>query len=120
MAVLVLYGSNIVDSTVTTACDMAAASGGTQTSTDSHWTGSLGQWAEVWSKGTAAQTALASIPATPTGNGWVYNPGAGTFALGNWSASIGLAEGTANSGEAFTMRFFKYSSGVYTSIGTIA
>jgi hypothetical protein len=114
----VIYGSSVADGTLTTACQMATTSGGTETSKLTTVTGG-NHCCEIWSKGNASLASVTAIPATPTGNGWVWNkPGSGTFATGNWSASIGLS---GLNGEAVTMtiRFFRYSAGSYTSIGSI-
>jgi hypothetical protein len=116
-APLVLYGSNVADTTLTTACKMAGATGGTEVGTTTTVSGA-GNDAEVRSKG-GAGTAVTGIPTTPTGNGWVSSPGAGTFATGNWSASIAMATAVTVNPIVLTLRFFKYSGGSYTSIGTI-
>ena len=114
----VIYGSNVLSLVApTTACQMSTATGGTETSATSTPTGSSAYF-EVASR-TSSIASVAAIPA-PTGNGWVYAPGGGTFATGNWSAAIALS--TTFSGAlsgTLTFRVFKYSSGVYTAIGTI-
>src|SRR6266705_6210554 len=119
MATLTLYGSAVADATLTTACDMAAVSGGTETSKTTTWTGSS-NYGEIVSKGGSIVTVTA-LPATPTGNGWVYNPGAGTFDLGNWSGSLAVNDAAlgpytigTNGGQGGVLRFFRYSGGVYT------
>jgi hypothetical protein len=112
----VLYGSAVADTTLTTACLMATASGGVETSKVSNYTGT-GNFGEVWSKGTAGVAAVSSIPA-PTGHGWVYYPGAGTFAAGNWALVLTYAAFANNQGNQ-TFRAYKLSGGVYTAIGTI-
>jgi hypothetical protein len=116
----VLYGSSVADSTLTTACDMATALGGTETSKRTTPTSANFQIAEVLSQG-GTSAGVASIP-SPTGKGWVYAPGAGTFAAGNWSAAIATADLVNGSVYTIvgTLRFYKYSSGIYTSIGTIS
>lgn len=99
---------------------MAPNSGGSETSRTTTVTGT-NVYAEIRSQG-GTQASVTSIPATPTGRGYVYQPGAGTFATGNWSASATFAAsnwGGSPSNTDITMRFFKYSSGVYTSIGTL-
>src|SRR6266568_3156615 len=117
MAVLTLYGSAVADATLTTACDMAAVSGGVEVGKQTTFSGT-GNFAEVWSKGNASSPVVSAIPATPNGNGWVYTPGAGTFAAANWSASVTVAVFVNNAG-VYTIRFFKYSAGVYSSIGNL-
>jgi hypothetical protein len=117
-ATLTLYGSSVANGTLTTACTMSAATGGTETSKLTTITGTTNTYGEVTSQGLTV-AAVTSIPATPTGNGWVYQPGAGRFATGNWSASITLATAGINGGDTWTLRFFKYSGGSYTSIGSI-
>jgi hypothetical protein len=115
----VLYGSATHDATLTTACDLAAFQGGTETSATTTVTGT-NAYAEIQStSGTVA--SVSSIPGAPTGKGWVYQPGTGTFVAGNWSASVTLSSNQwGGSGHTdVTLRFFKYSSGTYTSIGTI-
>lgn len=114
----VYYGSSVSNGTITTACTASTTTGGTETSKTSTWSGG-NHFAEVWSQG-GSSTPVTAIPGTPTGHGWVTTaPGAGTFATGNWSASIALAL-SSSSTVSWTVRFFKYSSGTYTSIGTIA
>jgi hypothetical protein len=118
----VFYGSDVADATLTAACDMASATGGTETSKTSTYPSGAGVYNEVHSQGTASDSGAASIPSTPTGKGWVASPGAGTFAAGNWSASVTISSagwgGSAGTTD-ITIRFFKYSGGTYTSIGTI-
>lgn len=118
---LVLYGSSVADGTLTTASDMALnTTGGTETAKQTSMTGSA-VWGEITSQGSSV-TAVASIPATPTGKGWVYTPGIGTFATGNWSAAVPLASvswgGAANT--AIVLRLSTYSGGVFTVIGSWA
>ena len=114
----IFYGSSIANGTITTANTASTTTGGTETSKTSTWSGG-NHFAEVWSQG-GSSTPATSIPATPDGHGWVTAaPGAGSFANANWSASIALAL-SSSSTVSWTVRFFKYSSGTYTSIGTIA
>jgi hypothetical protein len=123
MAAITYYGSKVLDATLVTASDMSQTTGGTEGSSRTTTTGGAGLiYAEICSQ---AQTLAGNtaIPATPTGKGWISGalPGAGSFANGNWSASVTLAS-SSNGGGAHanvTIRFFKYSGGVYTSIGTI-
>lgn len=118
MSTLTLYGSSVADATLTNACDMANTTGGVETSKTTTVTGA-NNFAEVLSQGGTA-ASVTSIPTTPTGHGWVSQPGAGTFAIGNWSASETSAiTGFTASNSKYTIRFFRYSSGVYTLIGTI-
>jgi hypothetical protein len=114
-AITIIYGSSVANGTLTTANTMSSTTGGVETSKTTTIT-STNVWGEVTSQGGtfASVTAIGS----PTGRGWVFLPGAGTFALGNWSASITVqlsAPGTAD----LTVRFYRYSGGTYTSIGTI-
>ncbi len=118
MSQLILYGSNVADAILTTACDMAAASGGTETSQTSVASGGLAFF-EIWSKGNAAAPSSSTQPA-PTGNGWVFSPGAGSFDLGNWSATLALTTVAITAASTFPLRFYKYSGGIYTSIGSIS
>src|SRR5690242_3421919 len=94
---------------------MSANTGGTETSATTTVTGT-----NVWVEVVSRSATLASVTAigSPSGKGWVFAPGAGSFALGNWSASVTLqasAPGTTD----ITIRFYRYSGGVYNSIGTI-
>src|SRR2546423_6752114 len=96
---------------------MATASGGTETSKVSNY-GGTGNFGEVYSQGTASVNAVTAIPA-PTGHGWIYFPGAGTYATGNWTLVLTYAAFANNQGNQ-TFRVYKRSSGgTYTSIGTI-
>jgi hypothetical protein len=117
MPTLTIYGSNVSDATLTTASDMAANTGGTETTALSTVPNTTFLFAEILSR-TGTSNGVVIIPATPTGNGWVYSPGAGTFATGNWSALVNLSFAHAFTSD-LTIRFFRWSSGVYTSIGTI-
>lgn len=114
---MILYGSSVADTTLTTACKMASASGGTETSKTTTTTtgGGGGFYAEVLSQG-GTFASVTSIP-TPDGKGWIFFPGAGTFATGNWSASCTVTTNSTTTN--LTIRFYKYSSGTYTSIGSI-
>jgi len=117
VATQTLYGSSIADATLTTADDMATTTGGTETSKTTTTSGT-NTYSEVFSQG-GSSTGASSIPATPTGKGWVYNkPGAGTYATGNWSASVTFSGSSLGTSD-LTIRFFRYSSGTYTQIGTI-
>jgi hypothetical protein len=116
---LVLYGSNVADGTLTTACQMATGTGGTETSSTTTVTGS-NTYAEIYSQG-VTNTGSATL-GSPSGHGWIYRPGAGTFAGGNWSATITLSSNSWSGSSTTThlqVRFYKYSGGTYTSIGTI-
>ncbi len=95
---------------------MAPATGGTETSKQSTWGGTL-TVGELTSQGLSVNTA-ASIPATPTGNGWVFLPGAGSYANANWSFIMTLSFAVITNQTSITVRFFKYT-GTYASIGTI-
>jgi len=120
MATLTLYGSSVADATITTACDMANTAGGTETSKTTTTTGTS-VYAEVLSQG-GTSASVSSIPTTPTGNGWVYKPGAGVFATGNWSAidTVSSASWSGSSSTTdITRRFFRYANGVYILIGTL-
>jgi hypothetical protein len=112
-----LYGSNALSSLLTTASQMSATIGGSETSATTHINGG-GHYGEVTSRGLTV-SAVSSIPTTPTGNGWAYKPGASTSPAGNWSAIDTVSFADWQSGNTLTIRFFKVSSGVYTSIGTI-
>lgn len=117
MATLTYYGTSVADTTLTTACIMASASGGVETSKQTVLTSVL-VYGEVWSQGNAGLATVTSIPATPTGHGWIVYPGAGTFATGNWGAVFTLAHVASTTSDC-TIRFFRLVSGTYTSIGTI-
>jgi hypothetical protein len=112
---LTLYGSNVANGSLATASSMSQTTGGTETSAQSTVTGT-----NVWTEVVSRSATFASVTAigSPSGRGWAFAPGAGTIAAGLWSASVTLsadAPGTTD----ITIRFYKYSSGVYTAIGTI-
>lgn len=117
MPTLTYYGSSVADTTLTTACKMASASGGTETSKQTVLTGSS-VYGEVWSQGNAGLATVTAIPTTPTGNGWIVYPGAGIFATGNWGFILTFAHVASTTSDC-TVRFFRLVSGTYTSIGTI-
>jgi hypothetical protein len=114
-ATLTLYGSNVADGVLTTASDMSTTTGGTETSATTTATG-VAVWTEVLSR--SASIATVSAIGSPSGNGWTFSPGAGTIAAGLWSASVTLSASSPGTTD-ITIRFYKYSSGTYTSIGTI-
>jgi hypothetical protein len=114
--VTVLYGTSVADTTLATANVMATASGGVETSKLSNLTGT-NIWAECYSQG--GTIATVTTQPSQSGHGWVYYPGAGTYALGNWSASAKVS--LVNNGNSqFTIRFSKKSGSTYTTIGSIA
>ena|SRR2546421_12159711 len=112
----VIYGSSIADGTLTNACAMAATTGGTETSKLTTNQAVAGTFGEVYSQG-GTSTTYSAIQA-PSGHGWVFLPGAGTFATGNWSASITLSSANGTVGMIYIVRFYKYT-GSYVSIGSI-
>ena len=115
-----LYGTILHSPTLTTASLFSTATGGTETTTTTTNAGSASvPYSEVWSQGNSNYTSYqASIPA-PTGHGWVYSAGAGSFVTGVWSAKADITlYCPANS--SLTMRQYKRSnSGVYTLVGTL-
>lgn len=112
----VIYGSSVANGTLASACTMSATTGGTETSTTTTFVSTSLTYGEVRSKG-GASTPVTAITA-PTGNGWIYFPGvAGTFAAGNWSAAH--THSSVSHGTDTTIRFYKYSAGTYTLIGSI-
>jgi len=106
----------VLDGTLTTASGMATTTGGVETSKQTVLTGS-NVYGEIWSQGNAGLATVTAIPATPTGRGWIFYPGAGTFANAVWGAIITFAH-IASTTSDVTIRFFKYT-GSYASIGTI-
>jgi hypothetical protein len=113
--VTVIYASNVSNTTLTSACTMAANSGGSEVAVQTTVTGT-NQYVEVVSQ--AATLASVTTIGSPSGKGWVYLPGAGTFAAGNWSATVTLSASSPGTTDV-TIRFYKYSAGTYTSIGSI-
>jgi hypothetical protein len=115
-----IYGSSVADGTLTTAGACSATTGGTETTKGTTGcSGAASTYIEVRATGGAATAGVSSLP-SPSGKGWVYYPGAGTFAAGNWSAVINFAETFNFTAGSWTIRFYTLSGGVYTSIGTIA
>jgi Concanavalin A-like lectin/glucanases superfamily len=117
-----VYGSAVADATLTTACDMANTTGGIEVAKTTTVNGGAGNDAEIWSKGTASSNAVSGIPTAPTGHGWIFYPGAGTFVLGNWSGIVALSTAVAVNPAVFTLRFFRLPAGVLAnavSIGSI-
>lgn len=112
-----LYGSNVLSGLLSSTSLLSATTGGTETSVLTHISGG-GHFGEATSRG-GTVTAVSSIPATPTGNGWVYQPGSSTSPAGNWSANVTVSFADWQSGNQLTIRFFKHSGTTYTSIGTI-
>src|SRR5438445_8728905 len=107
MATQTLYGSSVADVTLTTVCDMSTVTGGTETSVKTT-SASPNNFVEVCSQAVSL-TGVTAIPATPTKRGWIFKPGAGTYAAGNWSGSIPLQLFSAmGSSSKYTLRFFKW------------
>src|SRR5436305_13625502 len=102
---LIFYCSNVADSSLTSAGDLASSAGGVESSSLSSFTGS-GTYGELCALG-GTPLSTTSLPATPTGNGWIYALGAGSFAQGNWSASFARSDITGGIAVDFTIRFFK-------------
>lgn len=115
MASLTLYGSNVSNGTLTTASSMSNTTGGTEVAVQTTVTGTS-PYVEVVSR--AATLASVTAIGSPSGKGWVYAPGSGTFATGNWSATVTFSATSPGTTDV-TIRFYKYSGGTYTSIGTI-
>jgi hypothetical protein len=111
----VIYGSNVANGTLATASTMSSTTGGTETSATTTATGTS-VWTEVLSR--SATIATVTAIGSPSGKGWVFAPGGGTFATGNWSATVTLSASAPGTTDV-TIRFYKYSGGSYTSIGTI-
>ena len=119
MAILTLRGSSVADATLTNAGDMSLnTTGGTEVGKQTIITGLSKTYAEITSLGGTVADVL-SIPATPTGKGWVYQPGAGTFANATWQAKLTLAFVIRGAPNTLTFRIFQYSSGAYTLIGSL-
>lgn len=111
-----IYGSNVPDTILSTACKMAPNSGGTETSVTTTIPSTSQPYAEFRSQG-GSSTAVASLPA-PTGNGYVWWCGAGSIAAGSWSAIA--TNSSVSKGVSTTIRFYKITSAfAYTAIGTI-
>jgi len=120
---LTLYGSNVLDATLVNAGDMSTATGGAEANSAITSSGS-NEWLELAAK-TATLATVASIPATPTGNGWIWFPGfALTFVAANWNAFVQYNQGVGFSSVGkLTLRFFKLPAGVLANkilMGTIA
>jgi hypothetical protein len=114
MPTLTYYGTSIADTTLTNACVMAPNSGGTETSKLTTIPGTSNPYAEILSQG-GSSTAVAALP-SPTGHGWVFYPGAGSFAAGTWTLLV--TKSSATKGVSSTFRVYKIASGTYTSVGT--
>lgn len=119
----ILYGSSVLDGTLTTASKMSSTTGGAESTKQTVFVAGTGGvvWGEVWSQGNGSLPGVSS-QSTPTGRGWIYFPGvAGSFQVGNWSAVINaqVVQHSAVSSTYFMLRFYKYSGGNYTSIGSI-
>lgn len=111
----VLYGSNVANGTLATASTLSTNTGGTEVAAQTTVTGTS-PYVEVVSR--AATLASVTSISSPSGKGWVSAPGAGSFALGNWSATVTFSASAPGTTDV-TIRFYRYSGGVYTSIGTI-
>lgn len=110
------YGAPLANASKVT----TTGTGGTEIAKTNVIGGGSGNYAELWSQG-GNTTAVASIPATPTGRGWLWPvPGAGTFGTDNWSAAFAYADTQSGVNGTLTVRAFKYSGGSYTAIATLA
>lgn len=119
---MLFYGTAIADATLPNGCDMAILTGGSEVTKTTIVSGVNQNFAEFTSQGLTV-APVAAIPATPTGKGWAFNPGRGIFATGNWTLLADLdSHGWSGSSATtnVTVRVFKYSGGVYTSIGNFA
>jgi hypothetical protein len=115
------YGSTTADATLVTACDMASLLGGSETPVTTTMSGGAGLvYGEITSQGLSV-TGVTAIPATPTGNGWVLWPGAGTFQGGGWNLIVTLAATTWGGGgthSTLTFRVFKYTGSTFSLIAS--
>ncbi len=116
MATLTLYGSVVPDARLGNASDMAVSAGGVETSKQTTMTASGQTDLEILSQGGAGEGQLVQGP--PTGKGWLFDPGPGTFDAGNWSAAFTMQLALSGATGTTTIRFYKYS-GSYTAIGSI-
>jgi hypothetical protein len=113
---LVLYGSSVADSTLTTACVLSSQPGGVETSTTTIIPATANPYAEIRSQG-GTSVAVGTLP-PPTGNGWIFFPGqSGTYTADTWAAKH--THSSVNAGASTTIRFYRYNTGTYTAIGSI-
>jgi len=124
---LSLYGINTSSVTLSTASTLATQTGGTATATPITSAPSSGTslYMEALSQGGTGSTS-ASLPAQ-SGKGWLYESTVlenRKIPAGNWSAFVTVENGSRINGQtlsSMTIRFsVRSSSGVYTTIGTIA
>lgn len=120
---LTLYGTNVAATTVTTACKLATALGGTEVTvlTTAPNDGTQNYMEVLSQAGTSTDSA--SLPA-PSFKGWFLDSNLldnQTIPAGNWSATVGLDDSAGTfSNIGMFLRFGKRSSaGVVTPIGTL-
>lgn len=123
MVALSLFGSNVASSTLGNAGRCATTTGGVETTADMSMGSSGAGYVEMRSGGgfSGQDVPQASIP-SPTGNGYLLDSTlleGQTINAGNWSGSMAISSATSVSGATVTVRFYKYQSGTYTSIGTL-
>jgi hypothetical protein len=116
------YASNVASTIggITQACQMAQASGGTETSISVTMPAtSTNTYVELLSQG-GSSSAFSTLPA-PTGKGWSISLAGNSIPSGSWSSVFTLAKsGSSMGGAALYVRCFRRTmDGIYYPIGSM-
>nr|MBA2677072.1 hypothetical protein [Ktedonobacteraceae bacterium] len=120
---LTVYAVDLAATTITTPASFITTGGGSGLTQVATKCGTSTGWGEIYGLGTVnAWPALGSI-GSPSGNGWLFDVTTlegQPIVAGNWSATWTMsASGASSITATLTLRFYKRSSGGYTSIGSI-
>lgn len=119
---LILYGSNVASSTLSSACVTPITTGGSEASVTTTSPASGNGYLEIFSQG-GTGVLKASLGA-PSGKGWLFDATTlegQSIPAGAWSATVALADtARSNAVGSVTLRAYKRSStGVYSQICTL-
>lgn len=119
---LILYGSNVASSTLSSACVTPITTGGSEASVTTTSPASGNGYLEIYSQGGSG--VLNASLGVPSGKGWLFDATTlegQSIPSGAWSATVALADTARSSAvTSITLRAYKRSStGVYSQICTL-
>ncbi len=124
---LIVYGSNVADTTLTTAGQMGTTTGGVDVIAQTKM-GTATGYGEIVAFGTSAAWAALAGPITsiaPTGKGWLFDSNvlaSQQFPSGTWQATLFLRATVGTPTVTMYVRFYAYDTVAltYTLIGSLA
>jgi hypothetical protein len=119
---LILYGSNVASSTLSSACVTPTTTGGSETTATTTAPLSGDGYLEIYSQG-GAGVLNASLP-TPSGKGWLFDSTVlegQSISAGAWSATVAASDPVPGPVAGIVVRAYKRTSaGVYSLICTLS